>query len=55
MGPYTRLFATFADLIQGRPVSADPVPATFADGVATMVVMDAARRSAAERVRVTLP
>jgi predicted dehydrogenase len=55
MGPYTRLFATFADLIQGRPVAADPVPATFADGVASMVVMDAARRSAAERVRVTLP
>jgi predicted dehydrogenase len=54
MGPYTRLFETLASLIRGRPVPADPAPATFADGVASMEVMDAVRRSAAERVRVKL-
>jgi predicted dehydrogenase len=45
-GPYTRLAARFRDLILGRPVSG-PAPATFADGVAMMAVLDAARRSAA--------
>jgi len=54
MGPYTRLFETFRDLIQGLSVPADPAPATFADGVASMVVMDAIRRSAVERVEVRL-
>jgi predicted dehydrogenase len=45
-GPYTRLAGAFADLIrQRRP--APPGPATFADGVAMMSVLDAARRSAA--------
>jgi len=44
-GPYTRLAAAFRDLILGRPV--DPGPATFADGVAMMTVLDAIRRSAA--------
>jgi predicted dehydrogenase len=47
MGPYTRLFETFRDLILGRPVADDPRPATFADGVAGMEVLDAVRRSAA--------
>ena len=37
---------TFADLIEGKPVPADPPPATFADGVAVMRVLDAIRRSA---------
>ena len=46
--PYTRLYETFAALIEGRPVPADPPPATFADGVADMEVLDAIRRSAAQ-------
>jgi predicted dehydrogenase len=46
--PYTRLYQTFADLIAGRPVPADPRPATFADGVADMAVLDAIRRSATD-------
>jgi predicted dehydrogenase len=45
-GPYTRLAAAFGDLILGRPTP-DPPPATFADGVAMMTVLDAIRRSAA--------
>jgi hypothetical protein len=46
-GPYTRLAGVFRDLILGRPISG-PRPATFADGVAMMAVLDAVRRSAAE-------
>jgi predicted dehydrogenase len=49
LAPYTRVAETFRDLILGRPVPADPAPATFADGVASMIVLDAIRRSAAER------
>jgi predicted dehydrogenase len=49
MGPYTRLFETFRDLIEGNPIGRRPAPATFADGVAAMRVMDAIRRSAEER------
>jgi predicted dehydrogenase len=44
-GPYTRLAAAFRDRIRGAP----PVgrePATFADGVAQMAVLDAVRHSA---------
>ena len=48
MGPYTRLFATFRDLIEGKPVPEDPPLATFADGVASMEVIDAIRRSSSE-------
>ena len=47
--PYTRLAETFRDLIGGRAVAEDPRPATFADGVAQMLVLDAIRRSAATR------
>jgi len=54
MGPYTRLFETFGALIQGQPVPDDPAPATFADGVASMAVMDAIRRSALDQVAVVL-
>jgi len=46
MVPYTRLSRTFLDLIEGRPVPADPPPATFADGVAGTLVLDAIRASA---------
>jgi predicted dehydrogenase len=48
-GPYTRLAEVFRDLVLGRPAPSGPPPATFADGVANMVVVDAIRRSAAER------
>jgi predicted dehydrogenase len=47
LAPYTRLAETFRDLISGSPIPPDPRPATFADGVANMVVLDAIRRSAA--------
>jgi predicted dehydrogenase len=47
MGPYTRLAETFRALIDGRPEATDPAPATFADGVANMRVLDAIRSSAA--------
>jgi predicted dehydrogenase len=46
LAPYTRLCTTFRDLIEGNPAPADPAPATFADGVAGMVVLDAIRESA---------
>jgi predicted dehydrogenase len=48
MGPWTRMAETFRDLILGRTVATDPAPATFADGVALMRVLDAVRRSAAD-------
>ena len=48
MAPYTRLCTTFLDRIVGREVPADPPPATFADGVAGMEVIDAIRQSARE-------
>jgi predicted dehydrogenase len=54
MGPYTRLFETFGRLIEGKPIDGRPAPATFADGVAAMRVMDAIRRSAAERTSVDI-
>jgi predicted dehydrogenase len=54
MGPYTRLFETFRCLIEGAPTSG-PRPATFADGVAAMRVMDAIRRSAADHGWVDIP
>ena len=47
MGPYTRLMEVFGDRIRGSRERADPRPATFADGVATMEVLDAIRRAAA--------
>jgi predicted dehydrogenase len=45
-GPYVRLASAFRDRILGYAV-ADPQPATFADGVAQMEVLDAIRASAA--------
>ncbi|MFL6241143.1 MAG: Gfo/Idh/MocA family protein [Actinomycetes bacterium] len=54
MGPYTRLFETFRDLIDDKPIDDRPAPATFADGVAAMTVMDAIRRSDAERTWIEL-
>ena len=50
LGPYTRLAEVFRDRIMGAGTSmSDPAPATFADGVASMVVLDAIRQSARER------
>jgi predicted dehydrogenase len=49
LGPYPRRAETFRDRIQQRPIPDDPPPATFVDGVATMAVVDAIRRSAATR------
>jgi predicted dehydrogenase len=54
LAPYTRLCDTFLALIEGRPVPDDPPPATFADGVANMEVLDAIRRSARERAWVEI-
>jgi predicted dehydrogenase len=48
LAPYTRLAETFRDRILNRPIPTDPSPATFADGVAGMEVLDAIRRSAEE-------
>jgi predicted dehydrogenase len=53
--PYTRLYETFVTLVAGEPVPDDPKPATFADGVADMAVLDAIRTSNAERQWVEVP
>jgi predicted dehydrogenase len=52
--PYTRLCETFRDLILGHPIPPEPKPATFADGVAQMEVLDAIRKSASTREWVAL-
>jgi hypothetical protein len=44
-GPYTRLAAALRDRILDRPLTG-PAPATFADGVAQMAVLDDIRSSA---------
>jgi predicted dehydrogenase len=49
LSPYTRLFEILRARMQGREVAPDPAPATFADGVAGMQVLDAIRRSAREQ------
>lgn len=54
LAPYTRLCTTFLDRIEGRAVPDDPRPATFADGLAGMVVLDAIRRSAREVAWITI-
>jgi predicted dehydrogenase len=45
-GPYTRLAEVLRDRILGRTPAPGPAAGTFADGVAQMAVLDAARRSA---------
>jgi len=47
--PYVRLYQAFRDRILGVPLASDPTPATFADGVAGMAVLDAIRESAASQ------
>ncbi|MHB8463425.1 MAG: Gfo/Idh/MocA family protein [Acidimicrobiales bacterium] len=54
MAPWTRMAVTFRDLILGRAIASDPAPATFADGVALMRVLDAIRASAADGRWVTV-
>jgi predicted dehydrogenase len=54
LGPYTRLAEHFLARISGATPPPGPRPATFADGVADMAVLDAMRRSAAERQTVSL-
>jgi predicted dehydrogenase len=49
LGPYTKLFEEMRDQILGRETAGDPMPATFADGVAGQAVLDAIRQSSAER------
>jgi predicted dehydrogenase len=51
--PYIRLAQAFRAAIEGTPDVAGPRPATFADGLACMRVLDAVRRSAADRGRWT--
>jgi predicted dehydrogenase len=53
--PYVRLCEAFRDRILGVPIARDPVPATFADGVAGMAVLDAIRISAREQRWVEIP
>jgi predicted dehydrogenase len=54
LGPYTRLAEHFHARITGAPPPSGPAPATFADGVADMVVLDAMRRSAHEHRTVVI-
>lgn len=51
-GPYTHLAAAFRDLIAGKEITG-PHPATFADGVAQMAVLEAIMDSAAGEGRWT--
>jgi len=55
LGPYTRLAEHFRARITGTTPPPGPAPATFADGVADMAVLDAMRRSAAENRTVAVP
>ena len=48
LGPYTRLAEHFRARIEGTESPPGPQPATFADGVAAMDVLDACRTSARE-------
>jgi predicted dehydrogenase len=47
LGPYTKVYEVLRDRVHGREVPADPIAATFADGVAVQAATDAIRRSSA--------
>jgi predicted dehydrogenase len=47
LGPFTRLAEALRDRILGKPEASAVTPPTFADGLASMKVMDAVRASAA--------
>jgi predicted dehydrogenase len=46
--PFARMATAFGQAMRGEPTSSFPPPATFADGVAGQLVLDAIRTSAAE-------
>jgi predicted dehydrogenase len=48
LGPFTKLFRVMRERIRGLPVPDDPPAATFADGFAAQLALDAIRRSARE-------
>jgi predicted dehydrogenase len=54
LGPFTKLFGVLRDRIRGLPDSGDPRAASFADGLASQVALDAIRRSARERAWVPI-
>ena len=54
LAPYTKLFVAMRERILGNAIADDPAPATFADGLAGQKVLDAVRRSAAERLWVEI-
>ena len=54
IGPYTRVFESMRDKILGLELPSDPVYATFADGTRCQAVLDAIRKSSAERCWVEL-
>ena len=49
LGPYTRLAEVWRGAIEGRALPTDPAPATFADGVSVMEVLDRVRAPSAGR------
>ena len=49
LGPYTRLYQELRARVEGQAPAKDPAAATFVDGVAIQAVLDAIRRSSAER------
>ena len=49
LAPYTRVYEVLRARIVGVPVAADPVAATFVDGVACQAALDAIHRSSDER------
>jgi len=49
LAPYTRLCGLMRDRILGKALQEDPAPGTFADGLAGQKVLDAIRRSNAEK------
>jgi len=55
LAPYTKLFAVMRDRILGKEVPADPIPPSFADGLAGQKVLDAVRQSASEKRWVEIP
>ena len=48
LAPYRRVYEVLRERVLGRPIAADPVAATFGDGVATQVVVDAIHRASAK-------
>lgn len=55
LGPYTRLAEHFLARVRGARPPAGPAPATFADGVNDLTVLDAMRRSATGGRTVEIP